>query len=44
MTSDQDETPQKKKLRVRKKEKTRQAILAAAEEFFSKNRTWYTNV
>lgn len=36
MTSDQDETPQKKKLRVRKKEKTRQAILAAAEEFFSK--------
>lgn len=34
MTS--DITPKKKKLRVRKKEKTRQAILAAAEEFFSK--------
>lgn len=34
MTS--DKTPKKKKLRVRKKEKTRQAILAAAEEFFSK--------
>ncbi|MFW9862176.1 MAG: TetR/AcrR family transcriptional regulator [Candidatus Thorarchaeota archaeon] len=34
MTS--DKTPRKKKLRVRKKEKTRQAILAAAEEFFSK--------
>ncbi|MFW9965470.1 MAG: TetR/AcrR family transcriptional regulator [Candidatus Sifarchaeia archaeon] len=31
-----DKTPKKKKLRVRKKEKTRQAILAAAEEFFSK--------
>jgi AcrR family transcriptional regulator len=35
MTS--DKTPKKKKLRVRKKEKTRQAILAAAEEFFSKD-------
>jgi len=35
MTS--DTTPKKKKLRVRKKELTRQAILEAAEEFFSKN-------
>ncbi|MFX1482163.1 MAG: TetR/AcrR family transcriptional regulator [Promethearchaeota archaeon] len=35
MTS--DTKPKKKKLRVRKKELTRQAILEAAEEFFSKN-------
>ncbi|MHA2351179.1 MAG: TetR/AcrR family transcriptional regulator [Candidatus Thorarchaeota archaeon] len=34
MTS--EKTPKKKKLRVRKKERTRKAILAAAEEFFSK--------
>ena len=36
MTSDKERPLIKKKLRVRKKERTEQAILAAAEEFFSK--------
>ncbi len=35
MTIDRGKTPKKMKLRTRKKEKTRQAILAAAEKFFS---------
>jgi len=35
MTIDRGRTPKKMKLRARKKENTRQAILAAAEKFFS---------
>ncbi|MFX1605398.1 MAG: TetR/AcrR family transcriptional regulator [Promethearchaeota archaeon] len=37
MTTNQDKAPKKKKLRARKKERTEQTILNAAEEFFSKS-------
>lgn len=37
-THDDDPQVQKKQLRIRKKERTKQVILAKAEEFFAKKR------